>query len=368
MSESERREAWVVFYRRTFGLASAAILALLLYRIVQPFLAPLAWAVFVAFMLTPLQDRLTARFGGRPSAAATVLTLLTLLLFVGPLTVLGGVFATQARSLIEQLQAWATRLRIDSVDDLAALPFAQQTMQWIGRYAEVSADQIREWIAGGAQRVLEPLASMGGQLFLGAVGTVASFTVMLFVLFFFLRDGRAMAAATLRLIPLPPGRKERLLHHMQSVTRAVVFGTVVTALLQGTLVGVGFAIAGLGSPVVFGVLAAVLSVVPVGGTSLVWVPASLWLLFGEERVGAGIFLLVWGTAIVGLADNFVKPLLISGRAEGVPTLAVFIGVLGGLAAFGLVGLFLGPLVIALVMALLRFAEETFGAQPPGPGG
>jgi predicted PurR-regulated permease PerM len=201
---------------------------------------------------------------------------------------------------------------------------------------------------------------MGGQVFLGALGTVANFTVMLFVLFFFLRDGERIAEAALRLVPLEEPRKQRLLHHMQGVTRAVVFGTAATALLQGLLVGIGFVIAGLPSPVVFGVLAAVLSVVPFGGTALVWGPAVVWL-FVDQRYGYGIFLAAWGAAVVGLADNFVKPLLISGRAE-VPTLAVFIGVLGGLAAFGLVGLFLGPLVIALAIALLRFADEVLHAR------
>lgn len=362
MIPPDSHDSGLVFYRRVVGLAVAVLLGVLLYRIVRPFLAPLAWAVFLAFLLHPVQQRMRARLGGRENATALVLTLLTLVLFVGPLSVLGGVFAAQARVLVVQAQAWAQRLRIDSFSDLATLPFAQRALGWVEQNVAVSADQLRQWIAAGAQRMLEPLAAMGGQMFLGALGTVASFTVMLFVLFFVLRDGERMADATLRLVPLDEARKTRLLHHMQSVTRAVVFGTVATALLQGLLVGVGFAIAGLPSPVVFAVIAAVLSVVPFGGTALVWGPAAIWL-FVDQQVGYGIFLSMWGAAVVGLADNFVKPLLISGRAE-VPTLAVFIGVLGGLAAFGLVGLFLGPLVIALAIALLRFADEVLrnGAQ------
>jgi predicted PurR-regulated permease PerM len=362
MTVDSQRDAWVVFYRRAFGVATAALLGYLLYRILSPFFGPIVWAVFLAFLLQPAQQRLTRGFRDRPSAAAFVLTNVTLLLLVGPLTILGGMFATQAKALIERLQTWANELRIDSVQDLASLPFTQRALSWVSRYVDVSADELRTWVAAGAQRALEPLASMGGQLFLGALGTIGSFTVMLFVLFFLLRDGRAMSASTLRLVPLPEDRKQRLVHHMETVTKAVVFGTIATALLQGTLVGAGFAIAGLPSPVVFGVLAAVLSVVPFGGTALVWGPAALWLLFGEERIGAGIFLLIWGGTVVGLADNIVKPMLISGRAE-VPTLAVFLGVLGGLAAFGFVGLFVGPLAIALVIALLRFADEIVGQGP-----
>lgn len=361
MTAHLQSDAGNVFYHRAFGLATAGILGYLLYRILEPFFGPLVWAVFLAFLLQPAQQRLAAGFHGRSSIASFVLTIFTLLLLVGPLTILGGMFATQARALLDRLQAWVTELRIDSVQDLTALPFAQRTLNWVSRYVEVSADELRTWVAAGAQRALEPLASMGGQLFLGALGTIGSFTVMLFVLFFLLRDGPRLAAATLRLVPLPQDRKLRLLHHMESVTRAVVFGTIATALLQGTLVGLGFAFSDLPSPVVFGVVAAVLSVVPFGGTALVWLPGALWLLFGAERFGAGIFLLVWGSAVVGLADNVVKPMLISGRAE-VPTLAVFLGVLGGLAAFGFVGLFLGPLVIALAIALLRFADESVGHE------
>jgi predicted PurR-regulated permease PerM len=362
MTASSPADAWVVFYRRAFGLVTAAFLGYLLYRILAPFFGPIVWAVFLAFLLQPPQRRLARGFGDRPSLAAFVLTIFTLLLLAGPLTILGGMFATQARTLVEKVQTWAAELRIDSVQDLAALPLTQRALSWVSRYVEISADELRTWVAAGAQRALEPLASMGGQLFLGALGTIGSFTVMLFVLFFLLRDGSGMAASALRLVPLPDDRKRRLVHHMETVTKAVVFGTIATALLQGTLVGIGFALAGLPSPVVFGVLAAVLSVVPFGGTALVCGPGALWLLFGEERVAAGIFLAVWGGAIVGLADNVVKPMLISGRAE-VPTLAVFLGVLGGLAAFGFVGLFVGPLVIALVIALLRFADETVGQGP-----
>ncbi|MCZ8130227.1 MAG: AI-2E family transporter [Steroidobacteraceae bacterium] len=344
------------FYRRAFGLAVAAIMAVLLYRIVQPFLAPIAWAIFFAFLLQTPQGRLARAWGGRDSLAAFAMTVLTLVVLVGPLSLLGGAFATQARALIAGLQRWVTELRIHSFADLTELPATRRALAWLERHVAISADQLREWAVAGAQRVLEPLASMGGQVFLGAVGTLVSFTVMLFVLFFLVRDGTPIARTTLRLIPLSPPKKERLAHHMEAVTRAVVFGTVVTAILQGLLVGIGFAIAGLPSAVVFGVIAAVLSVVPFGGTALVWLPGAAYLWFQGE-VGWAIFLLVWGGAIVGLADNFVRPMLISGRTE-VPTLAVFIGVLGGLSAFGLVGLFLGPLIVALALALVRFADES----------
>jgi predicted PurR-regulated permease PerM len=131
--------------------------------------------------------------------------------------------------------------------------------------------------------------------------------------------------------------------------------------VQGTLLGIGFAIAGLPSPLVFGVLAVLFALVPFVGTAIMWIPATLWLLTQGEPYWA-MFMAGWGVLVVGGVDNFLRPMLISGRAE-VPTLAVFIGVMGGLSAFGFVGLFLGPIVLGLLVALYRFAAETFAPEP-----
>jgi predicted PurR-regulated permease PerM len=187
------------------------------------------------------------------------------------------------------------------------------------------------------------------------LGSLLSFAIMLFLLFFFLRDGEIMIARARRLIPLAEDRKDKLFSQLSAVTRAIVFGTTVTALLQGFLLGIGFAFAGLPSPVVFGVLAALLSLLPVGGAAFVWIPAVIWLFF-DKHWGAGIFILIWGCLLGGL-DNVLRPLLISGRAR-ISALAVFVGVLGGIPAFGAIGVIAGPVVLSLVLALIEFAEES----------
>ena len=138
------------------------------------------------------------------------------------------------------------------------------------------------------------------------------------------------------------------------MARAIVFGTTLTALIQGLLVGIGFAIAGLPSPVVFGVLVAFLSMLPVGGAAFVWVPAVGWLFY-EGRWGYAIFMLAWGLILTGV-ESVLRPMLISGRAR-ISALAVFVGVLGGIPAFGAIGIIAGPVVLSLVLALIEFAEE-----------
>jgi predicted PurR-regulated permease PerM len=206
-----------------------------------------------------------------------------------------------------------------------------------------------------ARTVLGSLASLGQKAFLGALGTVIGFLLMLFILFFAIRDGRAMFAALRELVPMAREERTRLFGHLASVLRAMVYGTGVTAIVQGVLIAIGFAVAGLPSPIVFGVLAALFALVPMAGTPVVWVPAVVALAL-QQRYYAAVGLLAWGGFVVTI-DNFLRPWLVSGRAQ-VSTLTVFIGVLGGVAAFGPIGIFLGPLVLALAIALIDFALET----------
>lgn len=343
-----------VFYQRLLGTAGLALTAFLLYKIVEPFLGPIAWALFLGFLLQPLQDRLVKWMRGRASASAFTLTVLVLILFLGPLTALAVAFARQAADLAGRLQSWMGTQRDSTLSHIDRIPGVAPVLDWLDRNLEISAAHVQSWLIEGSRTLFQQLASYGGVAFLGAVGTVLSFTVMLFLLFFIVRDGRAIARLGAALVPLPPDRREELAGRLASVTRAVVRGTVVTAIVQGMLCGIAFTVVGLPAPVVFGVAAAVLSVVPFGGTALVWAPAVIALLVQGHYPQAGI-LIAFGV-VISSVDNFLKPLLISGHSP-LPTLAVFIGVLGGLAAFGMIGLFLGPVVIALCLALIDYARE-----------
>jgi predicted PurR-regulated permease PerM len=345
----------VVFYQRLAGVAGLAIVAFLVYRIIEPFLGPIAWALFLGFLLQPAQEKLTRRLRGRDSVSAFALTMGVLVLFLGPLTALAVTFTRQAAELAGRLQVWLAGKPDTTLTALDQFPVVGRALQWVDENLHISATQIQTWAVESSKTLFQELASYGGIAFLGAVGTVLAFTVMLFILFFIIRDGRAIAKLGAALVPLESDRREELAGRLADVTRAVVRGTVLTSLVQGVLLGVGFALVGLPAPVVFGVTAAVLSVVPFGGTALVWVPALVLLMVQGQYAQAGGILAVG--AIVSSVDNFLKPILISGRSP-LPTLAVFIGVLGGLAAFGLIGLFLGPVVIALVLALIEFAKES----------
>jgi predicted PurR-regulated permease PerM len=342
------------FYQRTFALVVSAVLGYALILVFVPFVGPMTWAAFLAFLLFPLNLRLRRRFPARGMAAG-LLTLLAPVVILLPLSALSIDFVAQISALMQKLQKSAAALDIKSLSDLQQFPWIARINGWLEAHAGISAEQIQSWLVSGSRDVLTRAASMGGGFFLGALGSLLGFAIMLFLLFFFLRDGDVLLARARRLIPLDDERKERLFRQLSGVTRAIVVGTSVTAVLQGVLVGIGFRIAGLPSPVVFGVMAALLSMLPVGGTAFVWGPAAIWL-FIDGRWGFGIFMLVWGLLLAGL-DNVLRPLLISGRAR-ISALAVFIGVMGGIPAFGAIGIIAGPVLLSLVLALIEFVEET----------
>jgi predicted PurR-regulated permease PerM len=280
--------------------------------------------MLLAFLLFPAQRALGRRLRGRHALTALILTVATTVVLVAPLPLLGVAFASQAKDLFVRAQKFVADSGIQGPGDLFEIPIVSRAIRW----AEAVA---------------------------GALNALVGLSITLFVLFFFLRDGERMVATAVRLIPTRPERRGELVETVAAVTRAVVFGSLLTALAQGILVGIGFALVGLPSPVVFGAIAAVASLIPYVGTALIWVP-SVGVLFLQGRWVAALFLAIWSVAVVSSADNVVRPFFISGRAQ-IATLPVFLGLIGGLSAFGPIGLVVGPVVVALTLALLRFAGE-----------
>jgi predicted PurR-regulated permease PerM len=343
------------FYPRVFALVTAALLAGALFLILRPFLVPILWSMLLALLLFPAQQALGRRLGGRQALTALLLTLLTAIVLIAPLPLLTVAFASQAKDLFVRVQKLVTESGISGAGDLLEIPIVSRAIRWAEALAPVDAEQIHRWLMSGLQSLLQGLVAVSGSFVVGALNALVALAIMLFLLFFFLRDGDRMLATAVRLIPMTPARRGELVDHVAAVTRAVVFGSLLTALVQGVLVGVGFALVGLPSPVVFGAVAAVASLIPFVGTALVWVPA-VAVLFLQGRWVAALFLAAWSVAVVSSADNVVRPLFISGRAQ-ISTLPVFLGLLGGVTAFGPIGLVVGPVVVALTLTLLRFAEE-----------
>lgn len=360
-------QTYSAFYRRAFVLATAIAVYFALAALLRPFRGALAWAAVLAFLLHPLHVRLTRRLWRRPALSAAALTGLTPFVIILPLSALTVMFARQAALLIQAFRGRTLLPSAQLLDRAQHEPLVGPAFQWIHSNVPLSFDQVQQWAMDGARSILQSAAALSGSVALGVVGTLVDFFLMLFLLFFLLRDGAAMLGQAVHLIPLEPVRRERLLAYLSTVLRSVVFGTVATALIQGALIGLGFALAGLPSPLVFGVLAAAASFIPAVGTAAVLVPAILYLL-ATQRWGAALFLMLWSIA-VAVAEQLLRPML-SARHGSVSTLAVFVGAIGGVEAFGLVGVVLGPVLLSLIAALVRMAEEWVGeerGEPPRLG-
>jgi predicted PurR-regulated permease PerM len=279
----------------------------------------------------------------------------TFLVVVGPVSALVGAFGAEVAELAAAAQDRVGERSPGGLPELRELPVAGAPLDELRKSFGISTASVRQMLRRGFAAMVEELGPLSGKLVIGAVGTLTTFAIMLVVLFFLLRDGSAVRRCAAELVPWPSATKSRLAHHLDGVLRALVFGTLVTATLQGVLVGLAFAVLGLPGPVVFGAVAGVLATIPVGGTALVWGPAALYLAI-DDRWLAAAGLLAWGTLLVGTIDNVLRPVLVAGHAE-IGALTVFVGVIGGIGAFGILGLVLGPLVLCLVISLLHLLRE-----------
>jgi predicted PurR-regulated permease PerM len=339
------------FHRRTFLIATLAILGWALFAILRPLGNPLGWAVMLAFLLHPLHERLAAKLEGRRSLAASILTVAAPFVLIIPLILITISFARQVVSVVNALKGRSFLGVPELLDRMASYPVIGRAAAWLKDSSLVSVEQIEGWIASGAQAALKSAGALSSTFALGVVGSLVGFFLMLFMLFFLLRDGRRVLESVTRLVPMEPPSRARLLAYLGDVTRAVAFGSTATAVIQGACVGIGFAIAGLASPVVFGVIGTIAALLPVG-SAVVLVPAVLYLAF-SGRWAMAIFMAVW-TLGVGVVDNVLRPFLASQRTE-VSTLVVFIGAIGGVSVWGILGLVVGPVLLSFVVALVRFA-------------
>jgi predicted PurR-regulated permease PerM len=341
------------FYRRLFAVVAAAVFSYLLLEMLAPLKDALGWGTVLAFLLHPLHKRLTSAFRGRAALSAGILTVATPFVVLAPLSVLSVIFFEQAIGLLRYVRAHPFIGFPAVIAQFQQNPWFGTSIHWIDRYLPAGALNMHEWIATATAGILRSAAATSGNVAFTLFGTVLSFFMMLFLLFFLLRDGESYLHQFAALVPLPAERRGSLLKYLGEVTRAVVYGSTVTAIVQGLLVAGGFAIAGLPSPMVFGVVAMITAMLPAGAT-VVLIPGILYLGF-QGHWGAALFLALWSVGI-GMVENIVRPLLTAHRAQ-VSTLAVFVGAVGGVIAFGILGLILGPVLLSFIVALVRFLTE-----------
>jgi len=342
-------------------LIAISLLVLLIigsYLVLQPFISALLWAALLCYATWPLFTRLNHRLKGRRNTAAALLCLALTTVVIVPVVIVALSLAdnvTKLNSLLHVVLAQGLPLPPDWV---AGLPLVGEKLNEVWLAAVYDAASLFEPLKRNLPELSKWLLGRGVALGNG----VLQMSLAMFILFFLYRDGAVLAQRLNNALTRIGGEHARnLLQLAGGTVKGVVYGILGTAVAQGILAGIGFWIAGVPGALLLGLLTFFLSVVPMG-PPLLWLPAAAWLYY-QGNVGWAIFLVVWGAAIVSSIDNILKPYLIS-QGAAMPFVLVLLGVLGGLAAFGFVGVFLGPTLLAVGYSIVR--DWTLGSATETP--
>jgi predicted PurR-regulated permease PerM len=335
---ARERSTTLVFYGCVF------LLGYLVYRLFDPFLTPLAWAAVFAAFFHQEYRRLAARFG--KTGAAAISTVAVTVIIVVPFVVIAVAFIQQAAQTIGS---------IDPASGSKGLAQLQRGWSWLqqqpfgrnlGSFGEYMR-QAAEWLGG-------MVAARVGVLVRNIVVVIIDLVIMVFALFFFFRDGDAIMRRLRQALPFDEAFRERRIAETGELIRASVSASLAVAFVQGTIGGIAFGVLGLGAPIFWGVMMVFFALLPLGAW-VIWGPAVVWLLV-TGQVARGLALILIGAG-VGVIDNLLRPILLSGRTE-MNGLLTFISLLGGLAAFGLLGLVLGPVIMATTISFVdAYASE-----------
>jgi predicted PurR-regulated permease PerM len=343
--------------------ASIAGLLVLGYQVLHLFVIPTAWAVILVYLSWPVYRRLSRMLGWRATLSASIMTVLLAAVFALPVLWVAVMLGEEVPVAFHAVLDFLARGPSALPESIANIPWLGPELRnlmtlWTDDRAAL-ASQVLGWV--------KPLVDQSVYA-LGGIGRMAlKFGFALLAAFFFYRDGEMLVIQAQRALHNLFGwRTNAYLKAVADTTRAVLYGLVLTAVIQGLLAGLGYWVAGVKAPALLGVLTTVLALVPFG-TPLVWGAVGVVLLAAGDIV-AGIGVLAWGALVVSQIDNLFRPLLIS-SATRIPYLLVLVGVLGGIGAFGLLGLFLGPIVIAVLLAVWRewLLEEVPPASAPQTG-
>ena len=332
------------------------LISLAFVWLVQDFAQPLFWAAILAILFYPLYRWWLKILGHRASLAALVTLLVILIIVILPLGLVGLAVTREAAGLYERMAA-------GDIDVQAPIRFIERTLPRVSEYLArfgIDAQRITQSLSSAAVTTSRFVASQALTIGQDAFRFSVLFFLMLYLLFFFLRDGHRLIAAIMYALPLGHEREHRLFEKFADVSRATLKGTLVVGLVQGTIGGLFFWILGLKAAVFWGVIMTLLSLLPAVGSALIWAPAAI-ILFATGHIVKGIILVAAGSLIIGLVDNLLRPMLV-GRDTQIPDYLILLATLGGLTVFGLSGFVIGPIIAALFLAVWDMFAQEYGHE------
>lgn len=337
------------YYLMVFSIL--AILGYLSYQIFQPFLVPIAWAVVFCVVFYPAYA-FTLRYIRLKAVASLITLLLILIVIIGPFSYITYALINELSDLVGNPEA-ATKTMTSLLSDERIVNIIEKVQPYTGLEGP-SEEIISENLKKGGKKIIENLTAG----FSNVLSVGANFVLMAFTIFFLLKDGTGFLLKVRDYLPFSEQQKDRLASQVKDMIVSTIYGGVVVAIIQGILGGLAFLILGIGSPIFWGSAMSLVSFVPMLGTSIIWVPASIILLI-QGAYMKGIALVIIGIFVISMVDNILKPLIIGGRTK-MPTVIIFFTVLGGIKLFGLLGLIMGPLVFALFLSVFEIFRAIEG--------
>ena len=360
MLEHQRGKMTIMDKRieQIFQLAAIAVLVIGCLMVLKPFIAALLSAAILCFSTWPIYEWLERKLNGKSWLAALIMTLVLVLVLVLPLVAVAVSYADEIPHFVEVVRDMFADGLPGPPSWVASIPLVGESLDAAWRELVGDRAKVAEILKRLLQPAREALVHVGFLIGEGAL----QFSLIAFVSYFFYRDGAALANGLRGALNRVAGDlTERLLGIVGGTITGVVLGIVGTGLAQGVAALIGFVIAGIPGALMLGFFTCFLSIVP-AGPALLWVGATAWLVF-QEREGWAVFMAIWGIFVISGIDNIVKPLLIS-RGSSLPFVLVFLGVLGGVLTFGFVGIFIGPVLLAVGFNLVRSWSELKSQERP----
>ncbi len=347
MSEmySKRTKLWFLGTLTLFASVVALVIAL-------PFLKPIAAAIILAVVFYPFHQRVLRWTKGKSGRASLLSTLILFLAFGVPVFI---VIALATDEAIAAGQYLSRRSAAEGGLTLFLTTIADRALHFAGKWVDISKFDVRGAVTSHVQQAAVWAWGSGTAVLGGFASLLVNSLITLAIVFFLFRDGHDWVHRAVGMMPLSPEQARRLIANISDTIVANVYGMVSVGVAQGVLTGIAVALVGLQSPLLLGLCAALASVVPIVGAALVWVPAGLYLIF-TGALWKGVFVLAWGTIVISMADNIFRPWVVSGKVELHPLVLLFF-ILGGVEAFGFLGLFLGPVIASVLKVLFAMFRE-----------
>jgi predicted PurR-regulated permease PerM len=348
--------------RSTIIFLSALVLLVLVLSLIitRPFLKPFAFAVILAVVFYPLHQRILRLAKKRNGLGAFLSTFTVIMVFGVPAFLIATIGANEALNAAHYL---SRRSAEEGGFTLFVTALLSTPLHFIGRWVDLSKYDLHAIVNSNAQKVSVSMVGFGAAVLSNLARFTIDALITFVILFFLFREGKDWAYRFGKLMPLSGAQVNRLYQNISDTIIANVYGILSVGIVQGILTGIAMRIVGLPSSVLLGLAAGFASIIPVVGSSLVWGPAAIYL-FVQGSTGKGIFLLLWGTLVVSAIDNVVRPWVVGGRVELHPMVLLFF-ILGGVEAFGFLGLFLGPVVAAVLTAVFAMLREEVN-EPAAP--